>query len=360
MPKFGLKPTVGVEEEKSPISDLQQIVNKRRYPEEPGAPLHFTDRVKPKVQQKKVFLSASFQPEHKPARDALKIGMSEYILDRRLSQSEFEVMEPKHCFDAEDMPGPEKLRDRAKHGLTTADYSIFDVSSKRPSVFFELGMAHALCKPWWLLWHHTPYNPLDTSFLPGFLKQPLIIDFTLTKAGRLSEKKEFCRKVLRELGELERGEPFSADPLKELGQEVRLQPDSFYFAHSNESYWDIVHKEVKSWLGAKGLTEVGLPQHLLSKDEWIKICYCIKSASLCLIDTTGLDCGFYYMLGYAYAQKGKRIVVNLHQGDERKIFMWEGMPDISWNMKTMTQDIIMGLERYIVRGEKKRYETKGN
>lgn len=346
MPKFGLKPVIGGGEEGYPMSILQEIM-KKRYPEEPGAPLRFTDRIKPKAPKKKVFLSTSFQVEDKLARDALKIGMSEHILDRRLSQRDFEVMEPKYCFDAEDIRGPEKLRDRAKYGLTIADYSIFDVSSRRPSVFFELGMAHALCKPWWMVWHCTSSNPLDTSFLPGFLKQPLIIDFTLTKAGRLSKRDEFCRKVLGSLRELEKGEQFPPDPLAELRQEVALQSNTFYLAHSGESYWSPTGKEVKSWLEGRGLTEVSSPGNLIGEDEGIKICYCIRSASLCLIDTTGLDCGFHYMLGYAYAQKEKRIVISLHRDDKEPIFMWEGMPDIPWNMQRISQNIITHLEAYI-------------
>lgn len=325
------------------VSTLKEWMEKRS-PGEPGFPVAITDRIKPKVQRKKVFLSTSFHYEHKLARKALKIGISEYILTRTISQSELEFMEPKYCFDAEDVRGPEKLRDRAKHGLTTADYSLFDISSKRASVFFELGIAHALCKPWWMVWHSTPSNPLDISFLPGFLKQPLIIDFRTTQVGKISKKDEFCRKVL---GELEKGGQFSPDPLKELGREVILQPNSFYFAHSAESYWNPVQKEVKSYLERKGLTEVSLPRDLIGKDEGVRICCRIKSASVCLIDTTGQDCGFYYILGYAYGQEEERTVVNLHQDDKEPIFMWEGMPDIPWNIQRMTQDIITGLEKYI-------------
>lgn len=327
------------------VSILKEWMEKR-YPGEPGFPVPIKDRVRPKVQRKKVFLSTSFQDEHKGARNALKIGISEYILSRSIPQSEFELMEPKYCFDAEDVRGPEKLRDRAKYGLSMADYSVFDISSKRPSVFFELGIAHALCKPWWMVWHSTPSNPLDTSFLPGFLKQPLIIDFRITKAGNISKKDEFCRKLL---GGLEKESNFSPDPLKELGREVALQPNSFYFAHSDQSYWNPTHKEVKSWLEGRGQTELRLPDNLIGKDEAIKICYCIRSTNLCLVDTTGLDCGFYYMVGYAYGQKEERIVVNLYRDDEEAIHMWRDMPNIPWNMQTMTQDIVGRLQEYIPR-----------
>ncbi len=95
------------------VSTLKEWMEKR-YPAEPGFPVAITDRIKPKVQRKKVFLSTSFHDEHKLARKALKIGISEYILTRTISQSELELMEPKYCFDAEDVRGPEKLRDRAK------------------------------------------------------------------------------------------------------------------------------------------------------------------------------------------------------------------------------------------------------
>jgi len=333
----------------------------KRYPAEPGFPIAFTDRIKPKVQGKKVFLSTSFHDEHKPARKILKIGISEYILSRSISQREFELMEPKYCFDAEDMQGPEKLRDRAKYGLSKADYSIFDVSSRRASVFFELGIAQALCKPWWMVWHCTSFNPLDTSFLPDFLKQPLITDFRITQPGNISRKDEFCRKVLGSLMESEKAEQFSPNPLEVLGREVILQPNSFYFTHSAKSYWDPIHREVESYLERIGLTKVTLPRDLIGKDEWIKICCSIKSASVCLIDTTGQDCGFYYILGYGYGQEGERIVINLHQDNEDPIFMWEGMPDIPWHIQRMTQDIITGLEKHIPKEMKgKGLEATGN
>lgn len=231
--------------------------------------------------------------------------------------------------------------------MCEADYSIFDVSSRRASVFFELGIAHALSKPWWMVWHSTSSNQLDTSFLPGFLKQPLIIDYRTTKAGRISKRDDFCRKLLGELMELEKGEQLPPDPLKELGREVLQQPSTFYFAHSDESYWNTTYKEVKSWLEGRGLTEVSLPKDLIGKDEGIKICYSIRSASHCIIDTTGLDCGFYYRLGYAYGQKEERIVINLHRDDEEPIYMWKDMPNIRWNMQTMSRDIIVVLQNYI-------------
>ncbi len=321
----------------------------KRYPGELGSPVAIKDQIRPKVHGKKVFLSTSFHDEHKRARDALKIAISEYVLNRRISQREYELMQPKYCFDAADMLKGNLLREKAKYGLSIADYSVFDVSSKRASVLFELGIAQALRKPWWIVWHSTPFNPLDTSFLPSFLKEPEIIDFKLAKGEKVLKREELCRKVLGRLMELEKEKPFSPDPLKELEREVILQPDSFYFAHSNETYWDTIHKDVKSWLEGRGLTEVKLPEDLTGKDEGVKICYYIKSASLCLIDTTGLDCGFYYVLGYAYAQEGNRITVNLHPGDESSISMWQGMPDISWNMQRMSQDIIAGLQKYISR-----------
>lgn len=319
------------------------------YRGEPGFPLAIIDQIRPKVQQKKVFLSTSFHDEHKTARDALKFAISEYILNRKVTQTEYESMQPKYCFDAADMLAGNLLREKSKYGLSIADYSVFDISSKRASVFFELGIAQAINKPWWIVWHFTSSNPLDISFLPSFLKEPEIIDFKLTKNEKVLKREEFCRKVLGRLMELEKGGPFSPDPLKELSGETTLRPASFYFAHSDESYWNPIHKDIRSYLQRKGLTEVSLPDELIGKDEGIEICYCIKSASLCLVDTTGSDCGFYYMLGYAYAQEGNRITINLHPDDENPISMWQGMPDISWNAQRMSQDIIASLQEYISR-----------
>lgn len=326
------------------VTELKEWLDKY-HPEEVTKRFPFTDRVKPKVRDKKVFLSVSFRVSYLDVRESLKGSISEYILDRKISPRELKMMMDRPCFDAEDMLEGRYIREKAMHGLSAADYSIFETSSKRPSVFFELGIAHALGKPWWVIWYQPKPADFDTSYLPGFLQAPQILTFNITGNKRVSYYKDFCRNLLGRLQKLEEGDPFAADPISTLKKSLRHDASSYYAWIPSEGVFANLPQKIDSLFSQLEYKRSELKNIVFNGSELVSICALVYQSAIVLVETTDEDPGAHYILGYAYGLGGNRLIINIHKKTKKVISMWRDMPEISWSLDTAQDDIISGLAK---------------
>jgi len=349
-PMFGLKPAIGGSAE-YPVAQLRRFIQKPLppgYVETPGtARPREEPKVDPSLAKKKVFLSISFKgpDENAGNRYALKQAISEYMLEKKLKKVDFETADAKWnmpCVDAEDMPVSGNIREKVLSGMRRAHYILLEIASRSPSVYFELGMAQALGKPWIPVWNRTSFPMMDTGNLPGYIRIAEMIDYELTHNGTISERRQFADKVLRGFAELEDGEPARRDPahaLSERGEDLTVQDRVFYFAHEEGTFWDVPHQEVRRHLEGLGYCEVQFPQAVERQDELVRICYAIKKSALCLIDTSRGDPGFFWRLGYAFASDSQREVVHLLPHKESEITMWLGKPSIQWRADDLVRQV---------------------
>jgi len=315
------------------------------HPEELTKRAPLTDRVKAKVRDKKVFLSVSFHDSYLDVRESLKQSISEYILDRKISPTELKMMMDRPCFDAKDMLEGRYIREQAIHGLRAADYSIFETSSKRPSVFFELGIAHALGIPWWVIWYQPKPADFDTSYLPGFLQGPQILTFNITRNKRVSRYKDFCRSLLGRLQKLEEGEPFPADPISPFKKSLRHDASHYYAWITSEGVFANLPQKIDSLFSQLEYKRSELKNIVYNGSELVSICALVYQSAIVLVETTGEDPGAHYILGYAYGLEGNRLIINIHTKTEKVISMWGDMPEIEWSLDTAQDDIINGLAK---------------
>lgn len=349
LPYWGLKPAVqGIDIKDYSIRDLIRYTRKP-YPREPGSgrPIG-KDRIQPKVSKKKVFLSISFRTEdgYEETRKSLKLAISEY-LDRKLSWDDFKYSVDKICFDADDMIEGGPLREKVKYGLKKADYALCEIASKNPNVFFELGMIYAFKKPWCPIFNSTLFPGMDTAHFSKFIRGTNTIFYTLTKAGQIAKKGDVLRKLFGVLTRLEEDKPVPVDPLFEF-KDIQVQPNTFYLAHRQDTFWQKPSQEIVDHLENEyGYSEVRLSKELIGKSELVKICYLIKSASLCLIDAREGNHDFCFRLGYAFGLMDEKLVINLHPKDKPVITMWSDMLDIAYSIDNISGDIIPELDKIL-------------
>jgi hypothetical protein len=82
-------------------------------------------------------------------------------------------------------------------GLSQADYAVCVLDGMRPSVLYELGMAHALRKPVILLWKKSPSHPIDVPF---DIAKEQRIEYNAIDRGLTLRLESAVRHIKRQLG----------------------------------------------------------------------------------------------------------------------------------------------------------------
>lgn len=354
-PLAGLKPIVASSSEYS-TEYIKSLIN-QPHKGEPGVGVPIV-RTKA-ASGKRIFLAIQFtkDPEWSvDARRVLKRFFSAYLLGREkpLSQAEYEQHAEKPCYDAEDMAEGTEIGEKAFAGLREANYALFEVAARNPSVFYELGMAMAIGTSWAMIWNDARGygEDFDTATLPRFLQTVLIQPYQLSRKGQIRNARDFVRKVMGYLEKLERQNRCPVHPKDPCEFDPTMGRYAFSLFTPAGDEWTSANKAIRELLEQKGLKEVILPTGVSTKPELCHVCYKVKASRLCIVDSTGEkkpNPAGYFILGMSDGL-GDRVAVNLHRDIVQPITMRRARPivDIPWTLgETMSRDIITGLDKAI-------------
>ena len=293
------------------------------------------------------FLAVSFREQDKKTREVIKRefrkAIHEIIQQGESSGKGISVEEA--FFDAEDVAILGGLEEKSLAGLKKAPFCVAELSTLRPNVFMELGMAMALKKQYYMIWDvgRRDFNP---DLLPDYLQNLEIVTRDLSQ---WKERRRLVQRILRDF----QNQPGMLCPLhkdKRCNCEPVKQKESYFFLYYNQEkqgYGKIFENLAKMLSQTCGIDPI--PKEEQQKPHRLcRICYSVQRAKYCLVDTTEPSYSSAFVWGFAFAHAPDRPLLDVYCRDKGGLpSMLKGHPSYGWDPSKRGEDILQAFRENV-------------
>lgn len=265
------------------------------------------------------FLAISFGKEYEKMRELTKNDFRAQ-LKLRLSP-DTPIADESLFYDALEMPGKlgGEIDRKSLEGISEALFVVAEIAVLSTDVYMEVGMAHALMKPCYLVWNLKvgSYNP---NAIPEWLTSLECQPFYLSRG---TDRHKLASRVIKDVGSL----PLAllrvcpVDKNKGCQFSTKEQPRSVFVLYGNQvKENEHVFNKLEALLSESlGLVKVQIPSEC-RRSQLCSICYPIRSCQYCVIDVTDceMDRGIAWACGLVHAIKSERLLRTYQQGRSGK------------------------------------------
>jgi hypothetical protein len=259
------------------------------------------------------YLAMSFDAKYKKTRELVKTDFRSQL--KVGLPPDTDIGSEQLFYDAEEAPGMlgADLDKKFLEGIRRAYFFTADVAMPIADVYMEVGIAHGLMKPSYLVWN-LKAGSFSRDAMPRYLRNQEVMGLHLTRA---TERRKLTHRVTRDLSQLALSQVCPIYKPMTCKFHIEKQPRTMFVVTANqtdehrrvfEGFQTLLSKELK-------LEQVNMPPGSL-QSELCSCCYAIRSCSYCVIDVTGppVDLGNAWACGLAYATGPERLLRTYLQG----------------------------------------------
>jgi len=287
------------------------------------------------------FLAISFGTKYEKMRELTKSDFRAQL--RLMLPGDSEVADESLFYDAQEMPGKlgGEIDQKSLEGISEASFVVAEIAVLSTDVYMEVGMAHALMKPCYLVWNLKvgPYNP---NAIPEWLRSLECQPFYLSRGA---DRRKLASRVIKDVERLPLPLLRVCPVYKNEGCQFPTdeQPRSIFVLYGNQvKDNEHVFNKLEALLSERlGLVKVQIPLEC-RRSQLCSICYPIHSCQYCVIDVTNceMDRGIAWACGLAHAIKSERLLRTYQQGKSgEKPTMSQPLKPCVWEPSQNGEDI---------------------
>lgn len=259
------------------------------------------------------FLAISFGTEYEKMRESTKSAFRAQ-LKLRLSPGT-QVADESLFYDAQEMPGKlgGDINQKSLEGIRQASFVVADIAVLSSDVYMEVGMAHGLMKPCYLVWNLEvgSYNP---NAIPEWLRT---LECSPCSLSQGVARRKLANRIIKDVQSLPLLQVCPAYKDKNCQFSTDEKPRSVFILYGTQvEKNEQVFKSLQALLSERlGVVEVQIPSEC--RRSWLcSICYPIRRCQYCIIDVTDceMDRGIAWACGLAHAIKSERLLRTYQQG----------------------------------------------